>query len=171
MSQIRNGVLLIIVIVFLVVAHFHLRKTSTTYNYIFSPSDLYHHLSNTNFDLSETGLSKTLEITHKYPGNHRVSIIVEKPVEPGILYDSKFIVKISISNGENILFERTVSDSSAWFYGGKDNSGFTLMDYKIQNELLLGAPLSAQITVIEGNSKFASQYGNQRIVINKIPDE
>ena len=171
MSQIRNGILLIIVIIFAVVAHFHFRNTNTTYNYIFSPSDLYHHLSDSSFDLSETGLTKTLEITHKYPGNHRVAIFVEKPVEPGILYNSDFIVKISISNGKDVLFERTVSDSSAWFYGGKDNSGFALMDYKIPNELLLGVPLSAQIKVINGNSEFASQYGSQRIVINKIPDE
>ncbi len=171
MSQIRNSVLLIIVIIFVVVAHFHYRKTSTTYNYIFSPSDLYHHLSDSSFDLSETGLTKTLKITHKYPGNHRVAVFVDKPVEPGILYDSNFIVKISILNGKEILFERTVSDSSAWFYGGKDNSGFALMEYKIPNELLLGVPLSAQIKVIKGNSEFASQYGKQRIIINKTPDE
>lgn len=171
MSQIRNGILLIVVIIFVVFAHLHLRETSTTYNYIFSPSDFYHHLSDANFDLSETGLTKTLEITHKYPGKHRVAIFVEKPVEPGVLYNSDFIVKISISNGKDILFERTVSDSSAWFYGGKDNSGFALMEYKIPNELLLGVPLSAQIKVVDGSSEFTSLYGSQRIIINKIPDE
>ncbi len=171
MSQIRNGILIIIIIIFVVVAHSHFRKTSTTYNYIFSPSDLYHHLSEANFDLSETGLSKSLEITHKYPGNHRVAILVEKPVGPGVPYNSDFIVKISISNGNNILFERTVSDSNAWFHGGKENSGFTLINYIISNELLLGVPLSAKIKVIESSTEFTRKYGNQRIIINKTLDE
>ena len=170
MSRIRNIVLLIIVIIFVVVAHLHFRKTNTTYNHIFSPSDLYHHLSESSFDLSEAGLTKTLEITHQYPGNHRVAIFVEKPVEPGVLYDSDFTVQIRISNGEDVLFERTVSDSSAWFHGGKDNSGFALMSYKIPNELLLGVPLTAQIEVIENSANFTNQYGSQRLIINKISD-
>ena len=171
MSQIRNGILVTIIIIFVFAAHSHFRKTSTTYNYIFSPSDLYRHLSTANFDLSETGLSKSLEITHKYPGNHRVAILVEKPVDPGVLYDSDFIVKISISNGNDILFERTVSDSSAWFHGGNENSGFTLMNYKISNELLLGVPVSAKIKVIKRSTEFTSKYGKQHIVINKTSDE
>ncbi len=171
MSQIRNGILVIIIIVFVIVAHSHFRKTSTTYNYIFSPSDLYHHLSEANFDLSETGLSKSLEIIHKYPGNHRIAILVEKPADPGVLYNSDFIVKVSISNDNDILFERTVSDSSAWFHGGSENSGFTLMDYIISNEQLLGVPLSAKIKVIEGSTEFTKQYGNQRVIINKTSDE
>ena len=170
MRQIRNVILLVIVIVIVVVSHLHLRKTNTTYNYIFSPSDLYHHLSASSFDLSEAGLTKTLEITHQYPGNHRVAIFVEKPLEPGVLYDSDFIVKISITNGADVLFERTVSDSSAWFHGGKDKSGFALMSYKIPNELLLGLPLTAQIEVIESSTNFTSQYGSQRLIFNKIPD-
>ena len=171
MSRIRNVVLLIIVFIFVVVAHLHFRKTNTTYNYIFSPSDLYHHLSESSFDLSEAGLTKTLEITHQYPGNHRVAIFVEKPVEPGVLYDSDFIVKIGITNGTDVLFERTVADSSAWFHGGKDNSGFALMNYNIPNELLLGVPLTVQIEVIKSTANFTSQYGNLRLVINKISDE
>ena len=171
MSRLRNGILLILVIAFVVVAHFHFRKTNTTYNYIFSPSDLYHHLSESSFDLSEGSLTKTLEITHKYPGNHRIAIFVEKPVDPGVLYNSDFIVKINISNGDKVLFERTVSDSSAWFHGGNDNSGFTLMTYKIQDELLLDVPLSAQIEVIEASADFTNQYGSQRVIINKISDE
>lgn len=171
MSRIRNVILLVIVIVIVVVSHLHFRKTNTTYNYIFSPSDLYHHLSESSFNLSETGLTKILEITHKYPGNHRVAIFVEKPVDPGILYDSDFTVQIRISNGEDVLFERTVSDSSAWFHGGKDNSGFALMNYNIPNKLLLGVPLTAQIEVIESSANFTSQYGNQRLIINKISDE
>ena len=171
MSQIRNGILVTIIIISVVVAHSHFRKTSTTYNYIFSPSDLYHHLSEASFDLSEKGLSKSLEMTHKYPGNHRIAILVEKPADPGVLYSSDFIVKISISNGNDILFERTVSNSSAWFHGDNKNSGFTLMNYKISNELLLGVPLSAKIKVIENSTEFTRKYGNQRIIINKTSDE
>lgn len=171
MAQIRNGILVIIIIVFVVIAHSHLRKTNTTYNYIFSPSDLYHYLSEANFDLSETDLTKNLEITHKYPGNYWVALLAEKPADIGTPYDSDFKVKISILNGEKVLFERTVSDTSAWFHGGDDNSGFALMDYKISNELLLDLPLSATIKVLESSAEFTNKYGSQRIIIRKTSDE
>ena len=166
-----NGILVILVVVVVVVAHLHFRKTNTTYNYIFSPSDLYSNLSESSFDLSETDLTKQLEIVHKYPGNHWVAILVEKPVPAGTAYDSDFKVQISITNGKEVLFERLVSDSSAWFLGSEGQGGFALMNYKIPTPLLLGVPLSAKIKVIEGSTAFNHKYGTQRIIISKVPDE
>ncbi len=102
MARLRKGILFAISIAALVIAHIHLRGNSTLYNFFFSPSDLYSNLAESTFNLTEKEISKEFKIVHKYPGNHWVAVLVEKPVNVGDHYDSNFKVKVSILNGSNV---------------------------------------------------------------------
>jgi hypothetical protein len=129
-------------------------------------------LAESTFNLSKKGLTKQFDIIHKYPGNYWIAILVEKPLDSGGYYDSNFKVQISIINGGRVILERTVSDTSFYFYGGKmEHSGFSLFNYKVPSELPIGVPLSIKIKVLEENIGFCNKYGQQNIIISKFSDE
>ncbi len=51
----------------LVASHFLLRESSPLYNLFFSPVDLYSNLADSDFDLTEKGFTKKLEVTGSIP--------------------------------------------------------------------------------------------------------
>ena len=167
----KKGILLVLVITVLAALHYHWRETSPLYNFLFSPSDLYSNLVKTNFDLTKKGFTKKIIITNKYPGNHWIALLVNKPTKTGDKYDSDFKVKITIKNKTNVILEKIVSDSSFWFYGGKNNSGFALLSYKSPNILPLGIPLNIEIKVLTPSKNFEKKYGKQFLVVEKFSDE
>lgn len=155
----------------LVAAHFQLRESSPLYNLFFSPSDLYSNLAESAFDLTEKGFTKKLEVTHIYPGNHWVALLVEKPAELFEKYDSDFEVQITIISKNKVMLDSTVSDSSFWFLGHKDRSGFALLTYKIPDIVPIGTSLTFTVKVLKPSPEFAKKYGKQRIIISKYSDE
>ena len=171
MKHYKKGVFIILAMAALVASHFQLRESSTLYNFFFSPPDLYNNLAEASFDLTETGASTRLEVTHIYPGNHWIAILVEKPAELFEKYSSDFEVKITTTSNNKVLFDSTVTDSSSWFLGSADRSGFSLLTYKIPDIAPIGSPLVFTVEVIKVSPEFTNKYGKQRIIISKYSDE
>lgn len=171
MKHFKKGFLVIFIMATLVVAHFQLRESSPLYNLFFSPSDLYNNLAESAFDLTERGFTKKLEVNHIYPGNHWVALLVEKPAELFEKYDSDFNVQITITSKNKVVLDNTVSNSSSWFLGQKDRSGFSLLTYKISDIAPIGTSLSFTVKVLKPSSEFTKKYGKQRIIISKYSDE
>ncbi len=167
----KKGILLVVFFGSAVAGHHYLRGSSPLYNFFFSPSYLYLNLAEVDFDLSTFGTNRELQFTTKYPGNHWVSVLVENPAKVMESYASDFEVKISISSEGRIFSESIASDSSFWFYGGPERSGFALKTYKIPSELPIGQPLTAKVTVMKESPGFNKRYGNQRLIISKYSDE
>ena len=164
----RNGLLLVSFSVFVGLAHYQLRSSSPLYNFFFSPSDLYHNLAESNYDLSVRGLEKKLKFTIKYPGNHWLAILVESPPELMGEYKADFLVKIQILSEKRVLSESVVSDSSFWIHSGR---GFALTTYNVPGELPIGEPLTINAIVVKESPTFTKQYGKQRIIMSKYSDE
>lgn len=167
----RNGLLIASIVAFAALAHYQLRSSSPLYNFFFSPADLYSNLAESNFDLSVKGLEKELKFSTKYPGNHWLAILVDSPPELMEKYPSDFKVKIQVLGEGEVLSESVVSDSSFWFYGGKNRSGFALTTFKVPSSLPLSQPLAIKATVVEASSGFTKKYGKQRIIMSKYSDE
>jgi len=167
----RNGLLIASIVAFAVLAHYHLRSSSPLYNFFFSPADLYSNLAESDFDLSVEGLEKELKFSIKYPGNHWLAILVDSPPKLMEKYPSDFKVKIQVLGKGEVLSESVVSDSSFWFYGGKNRSGFALTTFKVPSSLPLSQPLAIKATVVEASSGFTKKYGKQRLIMSKYSDE
>jgi hypothetical protein len=168
---VRNGLLVASLVALAVLVHYHLRSSSPLYNFFFSPSDLYKTLGESSFDLSKQGLEKELKFTTKYPGNHWLAILVESPPEIMEKYKSDFEVKVQVLSESGVISESVVSDSSFWFYGGQQRSGFALATYKAPSDLPLGQPLTIKATVINESPGFTEKYGKQRLIMSKYSDE
>lgn len=161
----------IIIVIIGALLHTYLRGHSAMYNLLFPPSGLYTNLAESSFNLSTIGLTKEFTIVHKYPGRHDVALLVEKPVDSISKYDSDFMLKVTVINGDKVIFERTVSDTNFRFWGGKDRSGFSLINYEVPSELPIGLPLLFKIKVLKASAHFESKYGRQNIIIKKLSDE
>jgi len=171
MKHYKKGIIVLLILAILVALHIQLRESSPLYNFFFSPPDLYNNLAAADFDLTETGLATNLEVKHKYPGNHWVAILVEKPTELFEKYNSDFEVKITITNNNKVVFSSTATDSSSWFLGSTNRSGFSLLTYKIPDMFPIGALLVFKVEVVKGSPDFTKKYGKQRIIITKYSDE
>ena len=167
----RNGLISASLVTFAILAHYQLRGRSPYYNLLFPPPDLYTNLAEADFSLSARGLKKDLEFTTKYPGNHWVAILVDSPPEITEKYPSDFIVKIQILGENGIIFESVVSDSSFWFYGGTNRSGFVLTTFKVPSDLPLAKILTIKATVEKESHELIKKYGRQRIVMSKYSDD
>ena len=167
----KKWILIGVFIVVSVPIHYYLRSNSVAYNFFFSPDNLYNNLASSAFDLSVVGSVADMQYIHEYPGNHWIAVLVEKPDRVPASYDDDFEVTLQVSDKEGILLNRSLSDSSFWFYGGIERSGFALFNYKVPNDLPANVPLSAKLVVYKGSPEFQSKYGNQRLIISKFSDE
>ena len=166
-----NGLLLVSSMAIMYTAHQDLRKNSTEYNLFFSPGDLYTHLAESEFDLSNRGLENELVFATKYPGNHWLTLLVENPPETMEDFKSQFEVKIDMLDEEGALFQTVVTEPELWFHGGEHYSGFALATFTVPDDLPLRKKLRIRATVLEESPGFTAQYGQQRIVMSKYPDE
>ena len=167
----RNVLIFVLLFALIVLVHLQLRTSSPLYNFCFSPADLYSNLAESDFDLSINGLERELKFTTKYPGNHWLAILVDSPPEIMEKYPSDFKVKIQILGEKEVLSESVVSDSSFWFYGGKNHSGFALTTFNVPGNLPFAQPLTIKVTVKKESPGFTKKYGKQRIIMSKYSDE
>lgn len=167
----KVGIIIAVCLLIIVISHKYLRTNSPMYNLVFSPSDLYNSLADDAFNLSNERLTKEFKIVHKYPGHYCIALIVENPVGSGVKYDSVFLLNISFIKNDKVVLARIVSDTSFWFWGGKEKSGFILMTYDTPRQLPVGVPLVAKIKVLKADSQFNFKYGLPKIIIRKLSDE
>ena len=167
----KSGLLVASLVAVAVLSHYQLRRSSILYNFLFSPDDLYQTLDESDFDLSSQGIERELKFKIKYPGNHWLAILVESPPETTEKYKSDFDVKIQIFDKEGILTESVVSDSSLWFYGGQQRSGFALATFKVPSDLPLDQQLNIRVSVVKESPGFTKLYGKHRIIMSKFSDE
>lgn len=167
----KKWILIGVFIVVSVPIHYYLRSNSVAYNFFFSPDDLYNNLSSSGFDLSVAGSAADMQYMHKYPGNHWIAVLVEKPDRTPTSYNDDFQVTLQVSNEEGVLLNKSLSDSSFWFYGGSERSGFVLINYKVPRDLPANVPLLAKLVVHKASPDFKIKYGNQRLIISKFSDE
>jgi hypothetical protein len=167
----KKWILIGVFIVVSVPIHYYLRSNSVAYNFFFSPDDLYDNLASSGINLSVHGGAVDLQYMHKYPGNHWIAVLVEKPDRTPASYNNDFEVTLQVSNKEDVLLNRSLSDSGFWFYGGSERSGFALINYKVPRDLPANIPLVAKLVVKKASPDFQSKYGDQRLIISKFSDE
>ncbi len=163
--------LLVVLLVLGISGHSYLRGHSALYNFFFSPADLYRNLAEADFDLSAEGMERQFQLSHQYPGNHWLAILVEKPVKFGDHYDNDFVVSVSIEQQGKVLFEQKTSDSRFWFWGRPERRGFAMLRYKVSRDLPITVPLLVNIKVTKASAGFTEKFGKQRLIISKYSDE
>ncbi len=139
------------------------------FNLFFPATDLYEPLAVSEIDFAKEGQSYQIDFDNKYPGLHMLAIRVSNP--PQILeeYEGSFILRLLLSkDGKNILSESIEGPGSPFW---SDRSGFVIKHYRVPEELPLGEPLKAEITVIRADQGFEAKYGTSEIVVKKLSDE
>jgi hypothetical protein len=141
------------------------------FNFFFQPPGLFKNLASTQLDLGRSGSTYKLPFMTRYPGNHAIDLIVEKPEFQGI-YAGKYELAVRIiDDHNNVLLQKKVLPPGSTFWGGQTNSGCSLMPFKIPANIPLRKPLLAEISVIRSDPDFEKKYGQVKLLIRKFSDE
>lgn len=141
------------------------------FNFFFHPQGLYNDLASTQLEIGRTGSTYTLPFTTRYPGNHAIELILEKPEYP-VKYAGNYELEIRIIDNKNkVLLQQIVLPPGSAFWGGPSNSGCSLVQFKVPANIPLRKPLLALISVIRSDPDFEKKYGKARLVIRKFSDE
>ena len=168
---IGRGVALAAMLLAIWLGHSQLRKTSPGYNFFFTPEDLYSNLASSPFDLTKAGYSAKLHFSSKYPGNHWVALIVDKPAQHFPNYGSDFSVKVTIRKNGTVIAESIAKTSNLWFHGRHGKSGFALATFKVPEHWAVDDDLVASAKVLKASPFFQEKYGEQTLVVGKYSDE
>lgn len=142
--------------------------------YLFAPpSDLYDALCLKQVDFGKTGNSYECEYSNKYPGNHSINIVVERPSE--ITQKSDFPwnlkAKVEVSDDKVVLLSAEIDKPSPFWFGKYSKGGFTLVSYKAPERLPIGRVLKCKITVLKGDASFEDTYGTTSLLVTKASDK
>ena len=152
---------------------YYLRLHSPIFNFFFHPKGLYDDLASTKLEIGRTGSKYGMPFETRFPGNHSVDLILEKPNIDG-KYFGNYELEIRITNKDKkvILLKRIIPTGPDYaFWGGQANSGCSLLRFKVPSDIPLRKPLLAEISVIRSDTNFEKNYGNVRLVIRKFSDE
>ena len=161
---------IILLLVFSVAASIPtLRRNSTTFNWLFSPSDLYSRLAVSTIDLAKEGERYHVTFENRYPGLHWFAIQVEEPPAAGKAYEGEFILRLEVnSNGKPILSELVEGPGDPYL---SREGGFVLHRYRVPGDLPLRETLNAEITIVKASETFESKHGLSELVVKKLSDE
>lgn len=149
----------------------YLRLHYPIFNFFFHPHGLYDELASTQLEIGQTGKAYKLPFTTRFPGNHAIELILEKPVFEGE-YTGDYELAVCITDDKNnVLMQKKVLPPGSAFWGGQSNSGCFLLPFKVPANIPLRKPLLAEISVIRSDPNFEKQYGKVKLVIRKFSDE
>ena len=147
----------------------HLRKTSRTFNFIFTPSNFSTPLASADIDFGAKGKTYILNFKNIYPGLHWIEVTVEKPISVSEKYKGDFELLLEINAGDNQIITKAINGPGSSFAGYKE--GFEIFWYRSPDDLPLREPLVAKVTIVKPDTLFASKYGKAVLAIRKLSDE
>jgi hypothetical protein len=148
-----------------------LRQNSPLFNLVFPPADLYSVLDASSVDLTAEGGTTALNFANRYPGQHTIGILVERPTPTARSYRMDFALDIAVRRDHEVLLAASVNEPYMLFWGGEGNSGIAMLKYTVPGQLPLGVPLRAEVTVVRPDPEFPVRYGSTTLYVKKMSDE
>ena len=141
----------------------------TSRNALFPPDDLYDALGEVQIDLSDSGRRFGVDVIHKYPGTHAVSI--EVPVTQAYEFPLRadFSLDLTVQEGGATILERHVNDLLHPFRGG-DVGGYDLVYYEVPNDLPRNVQVTVTLIVTKPDPEFSARFDSIKMSVAKIPD-
>lgn len=133
---------------------------------IFPPDDLYKALAEEK--LSQAKSIYVLNISHKYVGNHGISIIVPSSSGPDFKNKEPLKVTTRFFKGGKITLESNQSGSQFW---GNNEYGFDYSSYTVPRDLPVSEPLRVEVTIHGDIDAFLKQNKAARVAVKKMSDE
>jgi len=133
---------------------------------IFPPDDLYKALAEEKLSPAKT--IYVFNISHKYVGNHGISIIV--PSSSGPDFNNKEPLKVTTRflRGGKIVLESKESGSQFW---GNDTYGFDYSYYTVPKDLPVSEPLTVEVTIHGDIDAFLKENKAAKVAVKKMSDE
>lgn len=158
------------ILILLVVGFVCARRTSTLFNLLFPPSDMFVSLATKEADLTKPGLKIQLPFQPKYPGSHELDLEVEK-LDFGKPFKGNILLDMSVKNkkGEVIITSKMTGPTSSFL--GTERKGFVLQSFLVPDQIGLGEKGTVEITIITPDADFPRTYGNAKFAVNKGGDK
>jgi hypothetical protein len=150
-----------------------LRAHDPFFNLMFPPEGLYAPLASCEFEFGAEGKTYELPFTPRYPGVVGLDVVVSKPQSNLVGYGGQYLLDVSIldAHGNAVLQRRIAKPDGGNFYGGPDNSGMTLVYFRVPDAIPLRQPATARVTVIAADASLVGDYGPYKLVVRKGSDE
>jgi len=157
------------ILVLVVVGYVYARRTSTLFNLLLPPSDMFISLATKEADLTKTGIVQ-LPFQPKYPGSHELDLEVDK-LDFGKPFKGKILLEISVKNqkGEAIISKKISEPASSFL--GTEKKGFVLQSFVVPDMIRLGEKGTVEISVTTPDRDFFSTYGSAKFAVNKGGDK
>lgn len=136
-------------------------------NLIAPPPDLYLPLAEVNLDPEKT--EYTLDVSHKYLGNHALMVASPRPAREESPKYTDLVVSMTVTDGQSELFKAD-SGRTGQFWG-RDEYGAFLLTYKVPRDLPVARPLKARVSISGGLKEFLARRGSTVLKIQKFSDE
>ncbi|NOU22597.1 MAG: hypothetical protein HOO93_12600 [Methyloglobulus sp.] len=138
------------------------------YALILPPDDLYENRVKNLVIPFEIGEPYQFEFHHKYAGRYELGFITQQPLPTKYtLYDYLLTLKAQFFLDTQMIFDPAVSNqqSARWWFDGE--SGFTLLTYRIPDDIPIDTTIQCVITVIEANSGYFRKEEGIKLFIRK----
>jgi hypothetical protein len=141
------------------------------------PEDFFERLTVEPLDIVDGQAGQTVAINHKYVGLHEMGLLFSKfdsnlYGEYNRKYNGKYkfhlLAKIKCFEGDKLLFEQSISDSSPFL--GKAGGGFHLIHYKVPNDLPLNETVNCELFVSDLDMALVEKIGPVRFFVGKLSD-
>lgn len=130
------------------------------------PDDIYKALAEES--LSPTKTIYSFKISHKYVGNHGISIIVPSSNGPDFKNKEPLKVTTRFFRGKKIALESNQSGSQFW---GNDEYGFDFSHYTVPRDLPVSELLTVEVTIHGDIDAFLKQNKDARVAVKKMSDK
>ena len=156
-------------IILIAVGFFSARRTSTLFNLLFPPSDMFISLASQDVDLTKTGKIRLL-FQPKYPGAHSLDLEVEK-LDFGKPFKGKILLDVSVKNkkNESVINRRVAGPTSSFL--GNQRKGFVLESFMVPDQIGIGEKATVEVTILTADPDLMGTYGSAKLAVNKGGDK
>jgi hypothetical protein len=137
-----------------------------TLSFLFPASDLYSPLVEKT--LSPEMRDYNFDLSHKYVGNHVVSVEVVSDAPVNWDYEESLNVIIKVKNGDTVIFTDSANQGSP--YRGKRRSGFSYVRYSVPGDIPVSKNLAMEVFFDKGLPQFLKKYKSANIIVRKTSD-
>jgi len=139
-------------------------------NLVCPPDDLYVPLASV--PLSATTTNYSLEVQHKYSGNHSVVIQTPSGYKHPVDKEGKAMLRMhyKVFEGSKLIREEICKDGYP-FWGRDKIYCFSYWDYKVPKDLPRSIPLRFEISLLGDVASFLAENEKTKLVIGKVSDE
>lgn len=155
--------------VLIVISYIYARRTSTLFNLLLPPSDMFISLATKEADLTRTGIVQ-LPFQPKYPGSHELDLEVEK-LDFGKPFKGNILLDVSVKNekNESVINRRVAGPTSSFL--GNERKGFVLESFVVPDQIGIGEKATVEVTILTADPDLMGTYGSAKFAVNKGGDK